>query len=64
MKWFSWLSFFLVLPVLFAAAEVKELEIETIEKPSECPEIAESGDSVDVHYVRLVTNYTLVVVCS
>lgn len=53
MKWFSWLSFFLVLPVLFVAAEVEELQIETVEKPSDCPEVAQSGDFIDVHYVRI-----------
>lgn len=52
MKWFSWLSFFLVLPVLFVAAEVQELQIETVEKPSECDEVTQSGDFIDVHYVR------------
>ncbi|KAH8119312.1 hypothetical protein DFH11DRAFT_1500951 [Phellopilus nigrolimitatus] len=57
MQLFSWLSFLLVLPVLALCDAPTELEIKTVFKPEECPQIAESGDFVSVHYTgKLYSN--------
>lgn len=57
MRWFGCLAILLVVPfVLASEAEqnvLPELEINTVFKPAECIELAESGDYVKVHYVRV-----------
>lgn len=54
MRWFSWLSFLVVLPAVLASELPNELVIETTHMPDVCTEKAESGDFIKVHYVRVI----------
>jgi FK506-binding protein 2 len=63
MQLFNWLPYFIlaiVLPVLAKKKAPKDLVIKTVYKPKECTTTAMSGDSIQVHYVRLLPPVTYI----
>ncbi|RDB16939.1 hypothetical protein Hypma_002560 [Hypsizygus marmoreus] len=50
MQLLNWFSCFLFAVVVVAKEQPTELQIDTTYKPAECPETAQSGDSIQVHY--------------
>lgn len=54
MHFFNWVSGFLLAAAVAVAAKEAptELIIETTFTPDECPQKAEKGDKIEVHYVR------------
>ncbi len=58
MQLLNWLPCFLlavVLPVL-ASQPPEDLVIDTVFKPESCPNQAKTGDSIQVHYVRILAS--------
>jgi len=58
----SWLSYILVAATVVIAEEkapVMELKIDTTYMPAECPAKAQTGDAIQVHYVRISSNVVL-----